>query len=44
MNQQLHDTFLQVLSKELIPALGCTEPIAIAYAAATARQILELEP
>ena len=44
MNQQLHDTFLQVLSKELIPALGCTEPIAIAYAAAKARQILELEP
>ena len=44
MNQQLHDTFLQVLSKELIPALGCTEPIAIAYAAAKARPILELEP
>ena len=44
MNQQLHDTFLQVLSKELIPALGCTEPIAIAYATAKARQILELEP
>ena len=44
MNQQLHDTFLQVLFKELIPALGCTEPIAIAYAAAKARQILELEP
>lgn len=44
MSQRLHDTFLQVLSKELIPALGCTEPIAIAYAAAKARQILELEP
>lgn len=44
MSQQLHDMFLQVLSKELIPALGCTEPIAIAYAAAKARQILELEP
>ena len=44
MNQELYDTFLQVLSKELIPALGCTEPIAIAYAAAKARQILELEP
>ena len=44
MSQQLHDMFLQVLSKELIPALGCTEPIAIAYAAAKARQILELDP
>ena len=40
MNQVLHDTFLQVLHKELIPALGCTEPIAIAYAAAKARQVL----
>lgn len=44
MNDQLHTSFLQVLSRELIPALGCTEPIAIAYAAAKARQVLELEP
>ena len=44
MNEQLHDSFLQVLCRELIPALGCTEPIAIAYAAAKARQILDLEP
>ena len=40
MNRILHDTFLEVLRKELIPALGCTEPIAIAYAAAKARQVL----
>ncbi len=40
MNQVLHDTFVEVLRKELIPALGCTEPIAIAYAAAKARQVL----
>ena len=38
------DIFLRTLERELIPALGCTEPIAIAYAAAKARQILELEP
>ena len=44
MNQVLHDTFLQVLHKELIPALGCTEPIAIAYAAAKARQVLGEKP
>lgn len=25
------DTFLQILREELIPAMGCTEPIAIAY-------------
>ena len=31
------DTFLQILREELIPAMGCTEPIAIALAAAKAR-------
>ena len=40
MTQQQHDVFLQTLERELIPALGCTEPIAIAYAAAKARQVL----
>lgn len=33
-------TFTQVLQKELLPSLGCTEPIAVAYAAAKARQLL----
>jgi L-cysteine desulfidase len=33
-------TFLHILQEELIPAMGCTEPIAIAYAAAKARQVL----
>lgn len=32
--------YLDVLQKELVPALGCTEPIAIAYAAAKAREVL----
>jgi len=32
--------YLQLLQEELIPALGCTEPIAIAYAAAKAREVL----
>lgn len=33
-------TLLQILKEELIPAMGCTEPIAVAFAAATARDVL----
>lgn len=40
MNQKVYDSYIKILNKELIPALGCTEPIAIAYAAAVARQTL----
>ena len=32
--------YVQILKEELIPAMGCTEPIAIAYAAAKARDVL----
>lgn len=37
-------TYLQILNEELIPAMGCTEPIAIALAAATAREALGRTP
>lgn len=37
------ELFLKVLNKELVPALGCTEPIAIALAAATAIKYLNGE-
>lgn len=32
--------FFQLLKEELVPALGCTEPIAIAFGAAKAREVL----
>lgn len=34
------DEFFQILKEELVPALGCTEPIAIAYAGAKGREVL----
>ena len=36
--------FCDVLNRELVCALGCTEPIAVAYAAALASQALGCEP
>lgn len=36
--------FLDILKEELIPASGCTEPIAIAYTAAVARKTLGCRP
>ena len=39
-----YENYLKILNKELIPAMGCTEPIAIAFAAAKARQVLGAMP
>lgn len=36
----LYRDFLQILREELVPAMGCTEPIALAYGAAVARNTL----
>ncbi len=36
--------YLQILHEELRPAMGCTEPIALAYAGARARQLLGALP
>lgn len=44
MNKQDYNTYLAILRKELVPALGCTEPIAIAYAGAKAAQLLGYRP
>lgn len=38
--QKIFDAYCDILNQELLIALGCTEPIAIAYAGAKARQTL----
>ena len=40
MQERIQNQFLQILREELVPAFGCTEPIAIAFTAAKARQVL----
>ena len=44
MDTFLYNSFLDILKEELVPAMGCTEPIAVAYAAALARDTLGKMP
>ena len=39
-----YSAYVQILKEELLPAMGCTEPIAIAYAAAKAAAVLGTKP
>ncbi|WP_028328641.1 serine dehydratase subunit alpha family protein [Brachyspira alvinipulli] len=40
MDNKLYNNYIDILKEELVPALGCTEPIAIAYAGAKIRDIV----
>jgi L-cysteine desulfidase len=42
--EQTRAAYIKILEEELVPAMGCTEPIAIALAAAKAREILGAFP
>lgn len=44
MERERYESYAAILREELVPALGCTEPIAIAYASALARKVLGREP
>lgn len=43
-NDPLYQKYVQILREELVPAMGCTEPISLAYAAAMARAQLGCMP
>ena len=44
LTHDTYQTYLAILKSELVPALGCTEPIAVAYAAAKAAEVLGTRP
>ena len=44
MKQMITDAYCEILRAELVPAMGCTEPIAIAYCAALAARALGTQP
>lgn len=43
-NDEKYAQYVKILEEELIPAMGCTEPIAIAYIASYAKEVLGCEP
>ena len=44
MDKKIQEDYIKILREELVPAMGCTEPIALAYASAKAREVLGAEP
>lgn len=44
MQNTINDAYVRIIHDELVAAMGCTEPIAIAYCAAKAVQVLGTRP
>lgn len=44
MDNNTKKDYIEILKRELLPAMGCTEPIALAYAVAYARKLLGRMP
>ncbi len=44
VNCKTYKTYVEILKRELVVAMGCTEPIAVAFCAAKAREILGVMP
>ena len=44
ISKEKYTTYVNLLKEELVPAMGCTEPISIAYAVAKAKKVLDENP
>ena len=43
-SSKTYKSYVDILRRELVPAMGCTEPIAVAFCAAQARSVLGKMP
>ena len=43
INSNLYHDYVTILNEELMPAMGCTEPIAIAYCASIVKKVLNIK-
>lgn len=41
VDSKTYQAYIQILKEELVPAMGCTEPIALAYAASLCRELVD---
>lgn len=44
LNEEISKVYIDILKEELVPAMGCTEPVAVAFAGALARKTLGKQP
>ena len=44
LDERIYESYIGILKEEMVPAMGWTEPIALAYGAARAREVLGKEP
>ncbi len=44
LTKEIYAEYVKILKEELVPAMGCTEPISIAYATARAKAVLSETP
>ena len=44
LTDKIRKDFIAILKEEMLPAMGCTEPISLAYASAKAREVLGRDP